>query len=79
MTTVGVQEAKTHLSRLLERALAGEDVVITRRGRPAVRLTPVEAPRRSFASLRGTVPDLRIAEDFDDLPDDVARSLGVVD
>jgi prevent-host-death family protein len=42
MTEFGMHEAKTHLSRLVERALAGEEIVITRRGKPAVRLAPVE-------------------------------------
>lgn len=41
---VGMQQAKTELSRLVERALAGEEVVLTRRGHPAVRLVPVEDP-----------------------------------
>jgi prevent-host-death family protein len=68
---VNVHEAKTHLSRLLEQAMAGEDVVIMRSGRPLVRLIPVEAaPRaRKIGSAAGvfTVPD-----DFDaPLPDDV--------
>ena len=39
MTTVGVFEAKTHLSSLLDRVAAGEDVVITRHGKPVARLT----------------------------------------
>lgn len=43
MTDVGMHEAKTQLSRLVERAVHGEDVVITRRGKPAVRLVPVDA------------------------------------
>jgi prevent-host-death family protein len=68
---VNVHEAKTHLSRLLEQAMAGEDVVIMRSGRPLVRLTPVAAaPRaRKIGSAAGvfTVPD-----DFDaPLPDEI--------
>ena len=57
-----VHEAKTHLSRLLKRAEAGEDVVITRSGLPVARLAPVYESRRSFGRDRGrfTVPD-----DFD--------------
>jgi prevent-host-death family protein len=41
MARVGMHDAKTHLSRLVERAEAGEDVVIQRNGKPAVRLVPV--------------------------------------
>ena len=48
MTTVNVHEAKTHLSRLLERVAAGEEVVIARAGRPVARLVPIngEEPRK---------------------------------
>ena len=44
MITVGVHEAKTTLSRLLRRASAGEEVLITRDGEPVARLVPVERP-----------------------------------
>lgn len=42
MDTVGAYEAKTHLSRLLDRVAGGETVTITRRGCPVARLVPVE-------------------------------------
>jgi prevent-host-death family protein len=64
MVEVNVHEAKTHLSRLLMRVEAGEEVLISRAGRPLARLVPVEAPRTP------RVPDRdrgkgRIADDFD--------------
>lgn len=77
MTRVGMHEAKTQLSRLVERAEGGEEIVITRRGEPAARLVPV---RRGdgFASLAGAWQGrVRIAEDFDELPADLAESLGM--
>jgi prevent-host-death family protein len=43
---VGAFEAKTHLSALLDRVARGEQVVITRRGRPVARLVPAAAPDR---------------------------------
>jgi prevent-host-death family protein len=48
MTTVNVHQAKTHLSRLLERVAAGEEVVIARAGKPVARLVPIksEEPRK---------------------------------
>ena len=68
MTEVGVHEAKTHLSRLLRRVAAGEEITITSGGRPAARLVPVDAhaPREiGFDAGVLTVPD-----DFDEpLPD----------
>jgi prevent-host-death family protein len=72
-----MHEAKTHLSKLVERAEAGEEIVIQRNGKPAVRLTPVTDEPRSLASVRGAWRgQVRIAEDFDELPDDIADALG---
>lgn len=77
MTRVGMHEAKTQLSRLVERAEAGEEIVITRRGEPAVRLVPARQGD-GFASLAGTWQGrVRIADDFDELPEDLAESLGM--
>ena len=70
MKQVNVHEAKTHLSRLLDEAEAGEDIVIARSGKPAVRLVPIgnHAPG-IIGLLEGKVV---IPNDFDDtLPDDL--------
>ena len=58
MTTVNVHHAKTHLSKLLERVAAGEEVVIARAGRPVARLVPVSAvePRKPGLA-RGRLTD----------------------
>ena len=73
MTQVGIHEAKTHLSRLLRRVAAGEEVVIARAGRPVARLVPVRETRpRELGRDRGvfSVPD-----DFDEpLPDEILRA-----
>lgn len=55
MREVGAFKAKTHLSALLEAVAAGEEIVITRRGKPVARLVPidtVDAPRRRTALAR---------------------------
>ena len=49
MGSVGAYEARTHLSRLLRRAMDGESVTITRHGRPVARLVPVEEDERTRA------------------------------
>ena len=46
MKSVNIHEAKTHLSRLVERVQAGEEIVIAKAGRPAARLVPIEGARR---------------------------------
>lgn len=77
MTRVGMHEAKTQLSKLVERAEGGEEIVITRRGEPAVRLVPARR-RDGFASLAGAWKgQVKIGHDFDDLPPDLAESLGI--
>jgi prevent-host-death family protein len=65
--TCNVAEAKAQLSRLLNAAVRGEDVVIARSGTPLVRLVPVASPqRRTLGSMPLDVPD----ELFDPLDDD---------
>lgn len=75
-----MHEAKTNLSRLVERAEAGEEVVIQRNGKPAVRLVPVLEEPRSLASVRGAWRGrLHMTEDFDQLPADLAEAFGAVE
>jgi prevent-host-death family protein len=62
--SVGVHEAKTHLSRLLNDVAAGEEIVITRRGEPAARLVALRSgASRVFGMDRAR---LAVPEDFDD-------------
>ncbi|MGI8538148.1 MAG: type II toxin-antitoxin system Phd/YefM family antitoxin [Mycobacteriales bacterium] len=62
MTIHNVAEAKAQLSRLLDAALAGEEVVLARAGRPLVRLVPLAPPAaRELGFLPLDVPDERFA------------------
>lgn len=71
-----MHEAKTTLSKLVERAEAGEEIIIARNGKPVARLVPV-AGTSSFASIRGIWRGrVHIADDFDELPDDIADAFG---
>ena len=77
MKVVNLHAAKTHLSRLVEDAAKGEDIVIAKAGRPIVRLVPVAKSnrRRIFGSMKGKI---WMSDDFDaPLPDDLARAFGV--
>jgi prevent-host-death family protein len=66
MRTVNIHEAKTHLSRLVEQAVAGEPFIIAKAGRPLVKVTALGVPtgaqarRLGFMAGQITVPD-----DFD--------------
>ena len=72
--TVNIYEAKTQLSRMIDRAAAGEEIVISRNGRPVARLCPLEPRKRNtvkFGLLKG---QFEVPEDFDaPLPDELLR------
>jgi prevent-host-death family protein len=64
MMTVNLAQAKTHLSELLDRVASGENVVITRHGKPVARVSPVapqKQPLRSLAEFRARMPRWRDA------------------
>jgi antitoxin (DNA-binding transcriptional repressor) of toxin-antitoxin stability system len=69
--TVNVHEAKTHLSRLIQEALDGEDIIIARDHEPLVRLVMVDSarPTRSLGWAKGQIA---MAPDFDAPLDDFA-------
>jgi prevent-host-death family protein len=72
--SINLYEAKTNLSKLVERAAAGEEFIIAKSGRPLARLVPLhtQIARRIPGLLKGKIP---IAANFDDpLPDDIARA-----
>lgn len=54
---INVQDAKTHLSQVLARVEAGEDVVLARGGKPVARLVPVSPPLRPVGFVAGGVDD----------------------
>jgi prevent-host-death family protein len=71
MRTVNIHAAKTHLSRLVEAAAAGEEIIIAKAGKPLARLCPLNS-RPGKRKLGGLEGKLVIPDDFDaPLPDDV--------
>ncbi|OAN48062.1 antitoxin [Paramagnetospirillum marisnigri] len=71
---INLYEAKTHLSQLVERAAAGEEIIIAKAGRPVARLMPL-APAAASRRPGGLKGRIRIAEDFDaPLPEDMAAA-----
>lgn len=70
MRQVNVHEAKAGFSRLLKEVEAGERVVIARAGKPVAILVPF---KRKFGQFAGQV---KIHDDFDELPDDIAEAFG---
>ena len=64
MTTVNIHEAKTQLSRLVDRAAKGEPFVIAKAGKPMVKVSRLDAPakRKRLGFLKG---EIAIPKDFD--------------
>ncbi len=64
MTTVNIHEAKTYLSRFVDQAAAGEEIIIARAGKPVARLVPLEAApqQRKLGWFKGR---LNVSEEFD--------------
>jgi prevent-host-death family protein len=79
MRTVNIHEAKTHLSRLVERAAKGEGFIIAKSGKPLVKVVPLDArdtrqPRR-LGFLAG---EIDVPDDFDRMgQDEIERQFGV--
>jgi len=75
MSISNIHEAKSRLSQLIEQAERGEEVIIARAGKPVVKLVPYKAGAkdRKGGQWRGKV---RIAEDFDVLPEEIAAAFG---
>jgi prevent-host-death family protein len=73
LSMINVHEAKTHFSKLLERAHAGEEIILAKAGQPYARLVPLkveEKPRRRPGRLKGwVIPD----SFFDPLPEEELR------
>ena len=74
--TINIHEAKAQLSSLIARAEAGEEIIIARANKPVVRLVPV-APANSQRRLGEAKGLVRMAADFDELPDEILSAYGI--
>ena len=77
MQITDIHEAETHLSQLIERVIAGEEIIIGKAGKLIAKLIPYEQsyePRQPGRSWQGKI---RIADDFDELPEDLMAAFGV--
>ena len=76
MQVTTISEAKARLSALIERVIAGDEVIIGKAGKPVAKLIRYERTRqkRQPGALKGKI---QIAEDFDALPEDIAEAFGM--
>jgi len=77
MQIANISEAKAKLSALIEKVMAGEEVIIGKAGKPVARIVKYEKNQqtRRPGALSGKI---KIADDFDELPDDLAKAFGMV-
>jgi prevent-host-death family protein len=78
METINIHDAKTHLSRLVERAAKGESFIIAKAGRPMVKVVALDAPvageQRRLGFMQG---EIKVPDDFDTLGrDEIERLFG---
>jgi prevent-host-death family protein len=80
MASYTIGEAKTQLSKLVHQAEDGEEVVVRRGSKPVARIIAIPdsatAPKRKPGSMRGRI---KMRDDFDEWPPDIARALGIID
>jgi prevent-host-death family protein len=76
MDTVNIHHAKTHLSRLVERAAKGESFVIAKAGKPLVKVVPLSAPEAAQVKRVGFLSgQVRVPADFDRMGEEVIDAL----
>ena len=76
MLITNISEAKAQLSALIERVMAGEEVIIGKAGKPVAKLVRYQrkVEQRRPGALKGKI---KIADDFDELPEDIAEAFGI--
>lgn len=79
MLTYTITEAKAKFAEVVAKAAAGEEISVTKMGKEAARIVPPK--KKEKASLLGCMKGKPywMADDFDDLPDEVARAFGMID
>lgn len=76
METVNIHQAKTHLSRLLERVAGGASIIIAKSGKPVAKIVPLNAPAPGTAKRLGFMAgELRVPADFDHMGDQEIEAL----
>ena len=76
MTTVNIHDAKTHLSRLIDKVAKGESFVIAKAGKPMAKVIPLDAPpareRKRLGFMAGKI---KVPDDFDRMGEDEIAAL----
>ena len=78
MELYNISEAKAQLSAVIERVSKGEEILIGKAGKPVAKIVRYEPARknRRLGCFKGKI---KIADDFDEWPEDIAKALGIID
>ncbi len=77
MEITNIHQAKTHLSKLVDRAAGGEEIIIAKAGKPMVRMVSYEQNKKSRKPGGSWKGKIKIAHDFDQLPEDIEEAFGM--
>ncbi len=77
-TTINLTEAKSKFSDVVERVTQGEEIIVTKMGKPVVKMTRFESDM-AHQRLGLFSEQIQISNDFDEWPDDFAKELGIID
>ena len=77
MHITNITEAKSHFSALIEKVMSGEEIIIGKAGKPVAKIVKYQRSEESRrpGALKGKI---KIADDFDELPEDIAKAFGMV-
>jgi len=77
MYITNITEAKAHFSALIEKVMSGEEIIIGKAGKPVAKLVRYERREESRqpGALKGKI---KIADNFDELPNDIAEAFGII-
>lgn len=78
MQLLNISEAKAQLSAVIERVSKGEEILIGKAGKPVAKIVRYE-PARQNKRLGCFKGKIKVADDFDKWPEDIARALGIID
>lgn len=78
MDMFNISEAKAQLSAVIERVSKGEEILIGKAGKPVAKIVRYEPARKNlrWGCFKGQI---KVADDFDEWPEDIARALGIID
>jgi prevent-host-death family protein len=74
---INIHEPSVDLSQLVERVIAGEEIILDKEGVPVAKLIPYKKEQKTRRTLGGWEGKVWIADDFDEIPEEIAEAFGI--